>query len=351
MQVTNPKLRLGIIGAGRMGITHYSIVNSHPAVEVAAVVDTTPFVSSMLEKYLGVRTYKSHARMIEREELDAVLVCTPPALNRDILWEAGKKGLHAFVEKPGTLSSAELTELAAFYESRALVNQMGYVNRFNDVFTRVKSLLDRRALGEIVRFRTEMYARTVIRPESGSGWRSSRENGGGAVYEMASHSIDLMNYFFGRPDAVTGSCMTSVFSRAVEDVVSASFLYRDGKVGSLYVNWSDASYRKPTNKIEIFGKAGRLLADQHGLKIYMNEPQDSLGFRQGWNGLSITDVFSSVPFFVRGIEFTAQLYHFIECVQARDPASCRCTFRDGAAALAVIEEMFADDSRTKEALG
>jgi predicted dehydrogenase len=348
--MTDSKVKVGIVGAGRMGITHYSIVNSHPSVEVVAVVDTTPLVSSMLEKYLRVRTYKSYSKMLEREQLDAVLVCTPPALNHEILTECGRKGIHAFVEKPGTLSSAQLLELAEIYESRGLVNQLGYVNRFNDVFRKVKSLLDRQALGEILRFRSEMYARTVIRPESASGWRSARENGGGAVFEMASHAIDLMNFFFGRPAAVVGSCMSTVFSKAVEDVVSSSFVYRDGKVGSLYVNWSDASYRKPTNKLEIFGRAGRLIADQHGLKLYSNASDEKLGFRQGWNSMSITDLFSSVPFFVRGIEFTAQIYHFVECVESRNPSASRCTFREGAETIAVIEEMFRDHSRIQEAL-
>lgn len=342
-----PKIRIGIVGAGRMGITHYSIINAHPGVTVAAVVDTTPFVSSMLEKYLGVRTYKSHSKMMEREKIDAVLVCTPPALNYEILLEAQRNGLHCFVEKPATLSASESLELAGLFESRGLVNQVGYVNRFNDVFVKVKELLERNALGEVLRVRTEMHSRTVIHPESGSGWRSAREKGGGALYEMASHAVNLMNYFVGAPSAVAGSSLTRVFSRTVEDVVSSTLLYGDDKVGSLYVNWSDASYRKATNKVELFGRAGRLLADQHGLKIHLTSPNEALGFRAGWNSLSITDVFSSVPFFVRGIEFTAQLHHFIDCIEAR--RSTRCTLRDAAATLKVLEDMLRDHSRIKEA--
>jgi len=52
------KIRVGILGAGRMGITPYAIIKSHPDVEVSAVVDTTSLISSLLEKYLNVRTYK-----------------------------------------------------------------------------------------------------------------------------------------------------------------------------------------------------------------------------------------------------------------------------------------------------
>ena len=331
-----------------MGITHYSIINAHPAVEVAAVVDTTPYVSSMLEKYLGVRTYKRYSKMMEREKVDAILVCTPPASNYEILLDAHRNGLHCFVEKPATLSASQAFELACMFEARGLVNQVGYVNRFNDVFVKVKDLLERQVVGEVLRVRTEMCARTVIHPESGSGWRSARDKGGGALYEMASHAVDLMNYFVGAPVAVAGSSLTRVFSQSVEDVVSSTFLYENGMVGSLYVNWSDASYRKAANKVEFFGKTGKLLADQHGLKVHLTVPNERLGFRAGWNSLSITDVFSSVPFFVRGIEFTAQLYHFVDCVAAG--ATTRCTFRDAAATLQVLENMLRDESRTRGVL-
>lgn len=346
----NAKIKVGIIGAGRMGITHYAILNSHPDLEITAVADTTPMVNTIIGKYMGVRTYKSYSALLDRESLDAIILCTPPALNYEILLAANRKGVHVFVEKPGTLSAARATEIAELFDARGLVNQVGYVSRFNDVFGKVKHLIEQGVVGEVIRFRTEMYTRTVIREESGSSWRTTREQGGGATYEIASHAIDLANYFFGRPDAVAGTCLSRVFSKQVEDVVSSSLVYGNGLVGSLYVNWSDASYRKPTAKFEIFGKLGRILADQYGLKVHLGAPNAAHGLREGWTSLSITDLFTSVPFYVRGIEFTAQLYHFVDCVKAGAAAKCRCTFRDAADTLRVIEEMFLDSSQMVKAV-
>ena len=57
-------------------------------------------------------------------------------------------------------------------------------------------------------------------------------------------------------------------------------------------------YRKPTNKLEVFGNRGKLHADQHGLKVYLSAAQPGLGLRAGWNSQYITELFSSVPFFV-----------------------------------------------------
>ena len=149
--MVNRKLKIGIIGAGRMGITHYSILNAHPGVEVAAVVDTTPVVNSLIEKYLDVRTYKNHSTLLDREELDAIVLCTPPALNYEILVAAGRKGVHAFVEKPGTLSAAQASNIAETYAARGLVNQVGYVNRFNDVFSTLKRLIGQNVVGDVIR--------------------------------------------------------------------------------------------------------------------------------------------------------------------------------------------------------
>jgi predicted dehydrogenase len=335
-------IKVGIIGAGRMGITHHAIINSHPDVEVTAIADPSSVMTVLLEKYVKVRTYKDSASLLENEQVDALLVCTPPTLNYDVLILAQRKGVHAFVEKPFLLSAEKASELARLYDGSGLVNQVGYVNRFNDSFVRVKRLVEEDALGKPIRFRSEMYSSTIIRPLDEKGWRSTRENGGGVVYEMASHSIDLINYLFGRPDKIVGTRLSRVFSKSVEDIVSSTFAYNNGLVGSLYVNWSDESFRKPTNKIEIFGQKGKILADQHGLRIFLSHASDRLGFKKGWNNLYITDVFTSVPFYVRGLEFTAQLYHFIDTIKSGAQRATRCSFSDGATTLSLIEELFHD---------
>jgi scyllo-inositol 2-dehydrogenase (NADP+) len=337
----NSKIKLGIIGAGRMGITHYSIINSHPDVEIESVADPSALILTMMSKYLPVKTYKDYNDLLEESNVDAILVCTPPNLHFPIVKKAAEKGIHVFVEKPFTTKYNEASELARLYSGTKLVNQVGYVNRFNDVFVKVKELLDAGLIGKIIRFKSEMFSCTITNNDEGSGWRATRESGGGAVFEMASHAIDLVNFLIGKPDKVTGSSLNQIYSKNVEDIASTSMLYRNGISGTLYVNWSDTSYRKPTNKMEIFGLGGRILADQHSLKIFLNQPNEQFNMRQGWNTLYITDIFKPVPFYVRGNEFTRQLYHFVDCIQGKSDKNL-CTFADGVATLEVIENLFKD---------
>ena len=127
-------------------------------------------------------------------------------------------------------------------------------------------------------------------------------------------------------------------------IVSSTFLYKNGISGTIYINWSDSSYRKPTNKFEIFGINGKILADQHSLKIYSNEENTSLNLIKGWNNLYITDLFKPVPFYVRGNEFTNQLYHFIESIQ-KGVNETLCPFDDGVNTLEIIDKIFKDNNQ------
>ena len=335
-------IRLGIIGFGRMGITHYSIINNHPDVRIVGIAEPSSNIRNLLSRYIsGLRIYKNYKNFIENEDLDALLVCTPPHLNYEIIYKAYQKGLHVFVEKPFTTSLAHAQELDFLYSAKGLVNQVGYVNRFNDVIVKAKSLVDEGTIGKLFRFKSEMFSCTISRPDCGSGWRATRDKGGGAVYEMASHAIDLVNFIVGKPDKIVGSSLNQIYSKNVEDAVSSTFLYKNGITGTIYINWSDESYRKPTNKIEIFGSKGKILADQYCIRVFLASQKPRRNLLQGWNTLYITDVFNPVSFYVRGNEFTRQLYHFIDCITKAEIQRV-CTFKEGIDTLEIIDQIFKD---------
>ncbi len=338
-------MNLGIVGLGRMGLTHYAIVNTHPDVNIQAVSETSSLLLDLGSKFVGsLQLFKDYHEMLDAVRLDAIIVSTPPSLHFDIARVAGNRGIHMFCEKPFTTSWSSAVELAELYEAKSLVNQIGYVNRFNRVFQTAKKYIEGGVIGNLNAFRSMMYSSTVLKRGSDTSWRATRQQGGGALYEMASHAIDLINYIVGRPDRVVGSFLKKIYSTEVEDAVVATFLYRSGIIGMLDVNWSDPSYRKPTNRIELHGSMGKIIADQHTLRIYLTEENRTYKLRVGWNTLSITDLFSPVRFYVRGNEFTAQLDHFIDCVLGRRSPE-GCSFRQGAETLKLIEEVLADYER------
>ncbi|HLT90017.1 MAG TPA: Gfo/Idh/MocA family oxidoreductase [Woeseiaceae bacterium] len=339
-------IRIGIVGAGRMGLTHLAILNTDPRVEISSVADTSRTVLDVLSRHVKCRTFRDFGRLVDEDRPDALVVCTPPTLHENVLRAALERGIHVFCEKPFTVSARLAHELADAFESAGLVNQVGYVNRFNDVFMHVRELLDAGILGRVQRYRTEMASATVTRPQNGSdgGWRGTHETGGGVTYEMASHAIDLVNFFLEPPRRVVGTVMSHVYSRTVEDIVSTTLLHDDGCTGTLFVDWCNRTVRKPANRIELAGEKGRLTADQYSVRIWLEEAQPDLDLHEGWNTRHVTDVFRPVPFYVRGNEFTRQLRHFVDNVEG-NRSNGHCTFRMGAETHDVIESMFEDGRR------
>ena len=332
------RIRIGIVGMGRMGITHFSIINSHPQVDVVSVSDTSKMILDYLKKFMdGLSVYTSYEKQLETDNLDGIVVCTPPTLHYDICKKALAKGISVFCEKPFTTSVEEARELAEQFEAAGLVNQVGYVYRCWDSFQKAKEFLDTALVGDVLNYRIELISSSIDKPQKGNGWRTRRESGGGATFEVGSHIIDLANYYFGMPDRIAGSSMINLNSQVVEDIVHSTFHYQDGKVGQLYVNWCDLTYRKPTIKLEMFGNKGKLLVDSYALKFFLNEPRQ--GYEKGWHHLNSTDLSRPVPFYVRGNAFTTQLYSFVNRILDRQVA-CPCSFTQGYEAQKVIHGIF-----------
>ena len=75
-------LRAGIIGLGKMGLSHQSMVNAHPEIQLKSICDTSSYVLDVLSKYTGVATYTNYKKMLEEEALDCVFVATPLPISR-----------------------------------------------------------------------------------------------------------------------------------------------------------------------------------------------------------------------------------------------------------------------------
>ncbi len=307
-------IRVGFIGFGRMGITHFSILNCHPEVQIVAVCDQSKMLLNVLKKRVDVAVYSDMNQMFAEENLDLVIISTPTGSHAEIARLAVENNCHIFLEKPFSLDSSEGQDVLNLLGDRPLVNQVGYVNRFNEVFVEVKRLLANDVIGDILSFSSQMYGATVLK-DAKSGWRGTTKMGGGCMYEFACHAIDLVVYLVGVPDRIVGSVMQSIFSSGVEDLVTSTFIYDSGCSGTIASNWSDETYRKPANIFTIIGTKGKIVADKHEYKIYLKQADSTNDFHKGWNTRYITEFAKPVRFYVRGNEFTTQLDNVIDCVK------------------------------------
>jgi predicted dehydrogenase len=336
-------LRAGIIGLGKMGLSHQSMVNAHPEIQLKSVCDTSSYVLDVLSKYTGVTTYTNYRKMLAEEPLDCVFVATPSRYHAEIVTDALDRGLHVFCEKPFALDPESGYRLAELAEQKRLVNQVGYHYRFVAAFNEAKRLLDGKLIGDLHHVRAEAYGPVVLRAK-GSTWRSQKSEGGGCLYDYSCHAIDLMNYLVGRPIGVAGTVLNSVFSSDVDDEIYATFNFAAGFSGQLATNWSDESFRKMSIKISIWGTNGRINVDRQEIQVYLRSlPAPFDAYAPGWNVRYTTELTPPVWFYVRGEEYSAQIDHFVQCIKTG--ATPISNFRTASDASLVANKMREDASK------
>jgi scyllo-inositol 2-dehydrogenase (NADP+) len=309
-------LRVGIIGIGKMGLSHLSIINSHSCVRVVGLCDATGYVLDVMNKYTGFDVFANHRVLIDRAKPDAVIIATPSRTHCEIARYALQRGIHVFVEKPLCLSIAESRDLVALAARVNAVNQVGYHYRFVGAFQETKQLLERGVVGEIHNFRVEAYGPVVLRRKGGT-WRSNKSEGGGCLYDYASHAVNLVNYLFGMPSGVSGSVIHGVFSKGVDDEVYSTLYFPGGLSGQLCINWSDETHRKMSMRVEAWGKNGKINADRQECQVYLRSGSfPDLKLARGWNVRYATDLTQPVRYYVRGEEYSAQMDYFVDCIES-----------------------------------
>lgn len=334
-------VKVAVVGLGKMGISHLSMVRALPDVEIVGVVDSLGYLLGVLKKYTGVPTFSSVEELLSATKPDAAIIATPSRSHFPIVKQFLEAGVPVFCEKPFTLSSVEGNELATLAAEKRLVTQVGYHNRFVGAFQEVKRLLELGVLGEVTHGLAEAYGPVVLKPQGGT-WRSKSNEGGGSLYDYAAHPLNLINWFLGEPEGVGGTVLNSVFSAEIDDEVCSTLYFRRNRTVSLSVNWSDESVRKMTTRITLWGTGGRIFADRQELQIYLRE--DSAipdGYQPGWNVRYTTELTEPVVFYLRGEEYTAQLAHFIDRVSTRTLEGVN-TFESAVVTDRVIERMVQD---------
>ncbi|WP_162417078.1 Gfo/Idh/MocA family protein [Cyclobacterium roseum] len=307
-------IRIGIIGLGKMGLSHCAILGGHPEVEVAGVCDTSSLVIDGFKKYSSFPCYSDYKKMIKLANLDGVVIASPTKFHSDMVDFALENNIHVFCEKPFVLNAKDGVRLTELAVSKGLVNQVGYHNRYLGTFEEVKRLLENGILGEVYHFMGESYGPVVLRKKGGT-WRSEKNQGGGCLYDYASHTIDLVHFLLGKPVSASGTLLKNIFSEGVEDAVFSSIKLENGLSGQLAVNWSDETHRKMTTQITVLGTEGKIIADATELKIYLKEAISKEGLNKGWNIKYLTDLTENVDFYLRGEEYSSQLDHFIACIK------------------------------------
>ena len=319
-------IKVALIGAGKMGLSHLSILGAHPDVQIVGVCDTSKMVLDVLEKYTSFPTFTNYEKMLEKTNPDAVFVSVPTKFHYGMVKNLLSRKINVFAEKPLCLDSSQSLNLVKLATENNCKNQVGYHNKFVGTFQEVKRIVKGGYLGEIYHFIGEAYGPVVVEKKQDT-WRSDPSEGGGCLMDYASHVIDLINDTLAPIESSKGSILKSVFSNNVEDAVYSLLELSSKVTGVLSVNWSDDTYRKMSTSLTIIGTKGKIISDANEMKVYFKDTKFPPGYSKGWNVKYITELTTPVDFFLRGEEYSAQIDYFIKMCLGKEPNTIN-TFHD-----------------------
>lgn len=252
--------------------------------------------------------------MIDESDLNALFVATPTKYHADMVIYALERGIHVFCEKPFSLTVEQGQKMVDLAQAKNLINQVGYHNRFLGTFNFLKKLVERKVVGEIYHFLGEAYGPVVVKTKE-STWRSDSNEGGGCLFDYASHVLNLIEFILDDINDADGVMLKKIYSKGVEDAVYSGLYLKNGLSGMLSVNWSDETYRKMSTQITVMGKEGKIISDAGEMKIYLKNENKEFKLEKGWNMRYITDLTEEVAFNLRGEEYSAQIDYFAKCIK------------------------------------
>lgn len=234
--VDGRKIRMAIVGCGRISKNHFNSIEKHGAeIELAAICDVDRSVLAEHAKQFGVPAYRDMEDMLQHEQIDLVALCTPSGIHPSQTVIAAKHGVHVMTEKPmATRWNDGVRMVRACDEARVrlfVVKQ----NRHNTTLQLLKRAITEKRFGKIHMVHLNVF---WTRPQSyydqGNGWRGTWEFDGGAFMNQASHYVDLLDWLIGPVEKIQ-AMMSTTRDIEVEDTGVLNVKWRNGALGSMSV--------------------------------------------------------------------------------------------------------------------
>lgn len=312
------KIRIGIIGLGRMGLMHTAIFNSLPECEVVAVVDPSWFPSKPLGMLNPkIKVFKTIKKMLKKMEIDGALISSPVGFHIDNALECLENNVPFLIEKPLAINANQAKPLFEALEKKAMTNMIGYMARNIDSFREGKKIIDAGALGKIINVKGTVYVSQLFK--KGKGWRyDPKISGGGVLESQGSHLIDLLYWYFGAIKRVNADTL-SLYSEGIEDFSHVMLEFENGLKGWIDSSWSVRFKRKMELKLDILGENGSLVISDDSVDLFLDAAVGD--FKAGKTFMSANNLFSGVIFDVGGAKFTYQDEEFVKAIREKRETS------------------------------
>jgi UDP-N-acetyl-2-amino-2-deoxyglucuronate dehydrogenase len=261
-------LNYGIIGVSGFGSTHAACVQAIDDVELVAGAATSRSSVEAFEDEHAVRGYTDYGEMLDREDLDAVSVCTPSGTHAEIAIDAAQAGIHPLVEKPLDVYLDRVDRMIEVADDSD-VNLGGiFQRRFTPERWTARQWVEEDRFGEMILADTAVkYHRSQ---EYYTGWHGTRELDGGVLLQQASHFVDLLQWLMGGIEQVDATTDTLAHEMECEDVAVVTVEFANGAYGSIEATTGVQGATR--ERVELNGTEGSYSSGTFGLGDEEIEP-------------------------------------------------------------------------------
>jgi predicted dehydrogenase len=351
------EVRIGMIGYGFMGKTHSNAYvqaanffkSEHQPVLKALCARNLEKAKPFADNW-GYESVESDWReLLKRDDIDAVDICTPNNLHKEIAVEAAKAGKMILCEKPLAMNAVEGEEMCLAVEKAGVANMVWYNYRRVPAVTLAKQILDSGKLGRIFHYRANFLQDWTINadvPQGGAAtWRLDVEAAGsGVTGDLLAHCIDTAIWLNGSIRDVTAMTETFVKERVhaetgkkqpvgIDDACAFLCHFENGSLG-LFESTRYARGHKALYTLEINGEHASMRWDLHDLHRLQYFDHSDESIVRGWRSVHVSD--GDQPYmgnwWVPGLQigyehsFTHQVADFLKSLDTGEPA--HPTFRD-----------------------
>lgn len=189
--------RLGIVGAGAIGISHKNAILKNPDCEIVAICDLAEEKAVQLAEGTDARTYTDYRVMAAAETLDGVILNLPHFLHKDVTIFFLEKGVPVLIEKPMANTAEECDAMIAASEKTGTPLAVGHVQRYYPCYNVLKEMIEKETLGKLCSI-TEV--RNLSYFENRPRWfLTKNQAGGGILMNYGAHTLDKIFYVTGKP--------------------------------------------------------------------------------------------------------------------------------------------------------
>ena len=284
-------MKIGLLGFGSMGKTHAYCISNLPyffdgdtdAQIVSVCTRNLKSAGYFANKY-SIPSYTDNEDDIIYGDIDIVDICTPNIYHYESAKKAILAGKHVYCEKPLTVTYEQAKELASLARSKGVVAQVVFNNRFLAPVMRAKEIIESGRIGRILSFNARYLHSSALDTSKKAGWKQDKDIcGGGVLFDLGSHAVDMMYYLCGEFYEVIGKSQIAYPVRCGADgkewTTNADEAFymiatlKSGAQGTIEVS-KIATGANDDFTFEIHGDAGSIrfdLMEPNFLYVYLNE--------------------------------------------------------------------------------